>query len=152
MMNRFRKYIRIDFLFAETGLLILFCGLFSKASFDIPIHDTYFVIAYLHVAVAVCLLFHVFALVYYLLIRSGRVPVKTLNVMHYFFSILPALLMLAFRVFKLGRFAESESMSEEMDNVAKINIAISVTVLLCLLGQVVFLANILVALIRKRKI
>jgi heme/copper-type cytochrome/quinol oxidase subunit 1 len=150
-MRFLRKYTRIDRLFAITGLLILLLGAgYTSSSFDLVIHDTYFVISYFHIGIVVSSLFMLLSLVYFLLIRAGKLPVKILSGIHYFFTLLPGLGLLIFRIGRVDRYVAGSNMSEEMENWGRVNTIFSVCVLLCLLGQVIFLVNIFIALLRKR--
>ena len=152
-MTVFRKYLRVDFLFAITGLIVLLAGcLFFDSNFDISIHDTTFSTTHAHISILLFTLFLLFALIYSRIIKAQRRLVKGLNVIHYFLTILPCLAFISIRFIEvnLNRYIASEHMSEEMDNMAKLYIVFSMSVLLCLLGQILFIVNIAISLIRKK--
>lgn len=148
-----RQYLRIDFLFAITGLVVLLVGcLFFDSPFNINIHDTQFSSSHAHISILLFLIFLIFALIYGALIKFERRLVKGLNVTHYFLTITPclAIITIQFIQVKLNRYIASEHMSEEMDNMTNLYIVFSMSVLLFLLGQVLFIVNIAISLIRKK--
>lgn len=144
-----RQYIHTDFLFTISGILILFCSLlFFHSTFDIPIHDTYFVISQTHIAIALCALFMFFALVYFSFKKANRPLYKRLGATHFILTILPILTVSIIQLLP-SRHRVYQNMSEEMDNAAKFNVIISISILLCLIGQLLLLVNIVATLIRK---
>lgn len=88
--------LRIDRLFAITGLLIFFAGLFFFYSdlFEINVHDTYFVISQVHIAAGLALFFLLIALIYFLLIKSGRRILKGLAIVHFLMTLITLLLLI----------------------------------------------------------
>lgn len=145
-----RQYTQTDILFSITGLLILLIGvLFFRSTFDLAIHDTYIVISQTHIAIALCALFFFFSLLYYIFKKLNRPLYRKLGLMHYFLTILPLVTTCIINSLP-SRNRAYENMSEEMENMGKFNIIISISVLLCLLGQLLFVANIIATLFRKK--
>jgi heme/copper-type cytochrome/quinol oxidase subunit 1 len=152
-MMTLRKYTRTGYLFFLTGLLIFIYGLMysHNTTINIIIHDTYFVIANFHVTTALSIIFTSFAFVYFLFYKISRRLVRVLGILHYFFSILPLIVAFVCRNISMvqSRYHSNENWSEEM-NPSKFIIAAVIVLLICLLGQILFVVNIIISLIRKK--
>lgn len=137
------------FLFATTAVLILLFGfLNSQSTLNVNKHDTYFVIASFHVALFLCGIFLLLAIIYYAFLRCKIPLYKGLGITHFLMSIIPVLVIqyivrapMAHRVY--------QHMSDEMSNLGKVNAMISISVLFGIIGQLLFLINIIVTLLRK---
>ena len=149
-MTFFKKNIKIEFLFALTGLLILLVGLiFFRSTLDIVFHDTYLVISQVHITIGLFVIIGVFSLIYFFFKKIGKQLHELLGLIHYFFTILPLLTVTIINLL-LNSHIPNQGFSKEMENAEKINMIIAVTVLFCLLGQVLFFVNIIITLLRKK--
>lgn len=136
-------------LFALTGVLTFSVGLFClNSTLDINMHDTYFLISYLHVGTVLALTFLSIALIYFMFKRRNRPLYRRLGLTHYVLSILPIFAATLIN-FEPQRHLANQDFSEEMANVEKFNIVLSASLFLCLLGQVLFVTNIILTLLRK---
>ncbi len=148
-MTPMRQYTQTDILFSITGLLILLAGtLFFRSTFNLAIHDTYFVISQTHIAIALCVTFLFFSLLYFIFKKANRPLYKRLGSIHYILTVLPLVATCIIDLLHSRRRAY-ENFSEEMEIMEKFNIIISISVLLCLLGQLLLVTNIIATLLRK---
>ncbi|MES2515294.1 MAG: hypothetical protein V4580_14170 [Bacteroidota bacterium] len=58
---------RLDVLFLLTGILLFIMCFFMGDTFDVSLHDTYFVIAYFHIGLMFLLIHGMFALTYFVM-------------------------------------------------------------------------------------
>jgi cytochrome c oxidase subunit 1 len=141
---------RIDLLFVVTGVLIfLIAFLVYPSGIDLNVHDTYFVIANLHIAFVLLLLFLFLGFVYFIFQRMNRPLKRVPGFIHYFISTFTVL------VFTLSpllvnhaprRYNPSDPVYE---NLHVINLIITISAILFLIAQAVFLYNILRSIFKK---
>ena len=57
--------------------IIMLIGILSEdAVLDINVHDTYYVIAYLHLAILISILFGIFGIGYWIMLKADRKTIK----------------------------------------------------------------------------
>jgi heme/copper-type cytochrome/quinol oxidase subunit 1 len=144
-----KRYIQADILFLATGALTLLVGLlFYNSTLDIAIHDMYFLISYFLIALILGATFLLFALIYYSFKRAGRPMYRILALMHYFLTVLP-ILATTLIDYSPSRHLSNQDFRDEMENAEKLNIIISALAFLWLIGQLIFITNILTTIMRK---
>jgi len=145
-----KKYFRTEYLFAFTGIVILILGLlFYHSTFDIAIHDTYFVIGHSVVAMILFSFCLFFASVYFLF-RSAHKPLQNiLGFIHYLFTFLPLIIPVLINT-SPHRYHPGDDMSAIMEDDNKLIIFLAIAIVLCGFGQAIFLINIIAALFRKK--
>ena len=140
-------------------LFVVAClfGSFSDTALDIPIHDTYFVIAFGHWYLAIALLLGAFALLYVLLERVFKLKLaRSLALTHFAFT-LPLMLYLCVLVLDPRLFNPTPkryySYSEFEPSLALfgIGIPLAIVVILFVIGQLALLIAILRAVFRIRR-
>jgi len=146
-----KNFSRIDFLFSVTGLFVLLVGLiFFRSAFDINVHDTYFVIANSHITIGLTFLFFIFSLIYFSFARLGRPLKKGLGLTHYIITVL-TLFITVFPptfLFKPTRYSPADA---SLDSNFDVNTLILLVFFTFILGQLLFLINIIWTLIRSKK-
>lgn len=144
------------FLYGLTGIILLLLGFISTGTIDIVQHDTYYVIANSHVYFVLALLFWIFAVVAFLLIKGKRKFNNTLFYIHYLLSvvgIITLIILLNFPVVEsmnhdysvYGEF-ETTTWSEQK------NSWISLIIVIVLFAQLLFVFNLFRSLVRKKRI
>jgi heme/copper-type cytochrome/quinol oxidase subunit 1 len=145
-----RQYTQTDFLFTITGGLILLIGqFFSNSILDIAIHDTYLLISYMHVAIILCASFLFFAFIYFILKKVNKPLYSVLGWTHYCLTVLPLLSATVIN-FTPNRHFANQNFNEEMANAERYNVIIVISVLLCILGQFLFVVNIIASLLKRK--
>ena len=82
-MKKITQMPRIVLTYGLTALIVLVSSLFISGSIDIAIHDTYVVIAKVHVVLAIALLFVFFSLTIWGIHKISRRLSSVLNWFHY---------------------------------------------------------------------
>ena len=111
---------------------------------DINVHDTYYVIAYLHLAILVSILFVIIGIGYWIMQKAGRKLSKWLNWTHIGLTFGGTLV-----VWILTKFYRTEIMEYEFNN--NLTLIITLVVLLMIIGQIIFPINIIYGLTKKKK-
>ena len=82
-MTKITQMPRIVLTYGFTALIIVLTSFFVRDSLDIALHDTYFVIAKVHITIAIALLFLIFTLTTWGIDKIGRRLSSMLNWLHY---------------------------------------------------------------------
>lgn len=137
--------LKTYFSFAILSFLFLISGFFlgDKSTLDINVHDTYYVIVYSHLywLISWCL-FVVFTI--YLVLDKAKIELNLLFRIHVFGTIV-SLIGLTFPyefIFKPSHFPL-------FDDFLYVNLCLSISALLFLLFQILFIINIFVSIIKK---
>ena len=124
--------------------IIILIGIMSgSADLDINVHDTYYIIAYLHLAILISILFGIIGIGYWLMQKADRKLSKWLNWIHIGLTFGGTLI-----VWILTKFYRNEIMEWEFNN--NLTMVITLTVLLMIIGQLIFPINIIYGLIKKK--
>ena len=116
----------------------------GDAVLDINVRDTYYVIAYLHLAILISILFGIIGLGYWIMQKVDRKLSKWLNWTHIGLTFGGSI-----TVWILTKFYRTEIMEYEFnDNLTSI---ITLIVLLMIVGQLIFPINIICGLLKKKK-
>jgi heme/copper-type cytochrome/quinol oxidase subunit 1 len=150
-----KRLKRIDTLFLSMGLLILIHGfIFREHVWDVPIHDTYFVIVHSHVAIALFLIHVLYTIVYFLINKYQK---YALGLLHFIFHSLPFVHYLLSSLFyiALGGYNQRRYYSNP-DNDTFFDTLFSDPIypilLLFMLGQFLFLINIVFSIVGAIKV
>ena len=124
-------------------LIIMPIGILSgDAVLDINVRDTYYVIAYLHLAILISILFGIIGLGYWIMQKANRKLSKWLNWTHIGLTFGGTI-----TVWIMTKFYRTEIMEYEFnDNLTSI---ITLIVLLMIVGQLIFPINIICGLLKK---
>ncbi|WP_299523685.1 cbb3-type cytochrome c oxidase subunit I [Winogradskyella sp.] len=124
--------------------IIMLIGILSGDSvLDINVHDTYFVIAYLHLAILISILFGIIGIGYWIMKKANRKLSKWLNWTHIGLTFGGTLV-----VWILTNFYRTEIMEYEFNN--NLTLIITLIILLIIIGQLIFPINIIYGLIKKK--
>ncbi|WP_460219343.1 cbb3-type cytochrome c oxidase subunit I [Psychroserpens sp. MEBiC05023] len=124
--------------------IIILIGILSgDAVLDINVHDTYYVIAYFHLATLISILFGVIGIGYWIMQKADRKLSKWLNWTHVGLTFGGVLV-----VWILTKFYRTEIMEYEFNN--NLSLIITLIVLLMIVGQLIFPINIIYGLTKKR--
>ena len=116
----------------------------GDAVLDINVRDTYYVIAYLHLAILISILFGIIGLGYWIMQKANRKLSKWLNWTHMGLTFGGTI-----TVWIMTKFYRTEIMEYEFnDNLTSI---ITLIVLLMIVGQLIFPINIICGLLKKKK-
>lgn len=110
---------------------------------DINVHDTYYVIAYLHLAILISILFGIIGIGYWVMQKANRKLSKWLNWTHIGLTFGGALI-----VWILTKFYRTEFMEYEFNN--NLTLIITLIIFLMIIGQLIFPINIIYGLIKKK--
>jgi len=124
--------------------IIILIGILSgDAVLDINVHDTYYVIAYFHLATLISILFGIIGIGYWIMQKAGRKLSKWLNWTHVGLTFGGILI-----VWILTKFYRTEIMEYEFNN--NLSLIITLIVLIMIVGQLIFPINIIYGLTKKR--
>ncbi|WP_418603005.1 hypothetical protein [Hwangdonia sp.] len=141
-MNKLIEKPHLIFLLAIP--IIMLIGILSgDTMLDINIHDTYYVIAYFHLAILISILFGVIGIGYWIMLKSDRKLSKWLNWTHIGLTFGGT-----FIVWILTKFYRTEIMEYEFNN--NLTLIITLILLLMIIGQLIFPINIIYGLIKKK--
>ena len=122
---------KTPFAFIIFGVLILlFTIVFSNSNFNLNLHDTYFIISYLHISILVCIYLIFIGLIYLIFKKLNN----KLGVIHLIVSIFPIIISIA-----SSYILEQQN----LENVKRINYIIAFSALIIILGQIIFIINII---------
>ena len=125
--------------------LVLVIGLLSgDTTWDVNIHDTYYVIAYTIITWLIAIILGIFGLGYWLMHRLNRDLSKGLNILHLGLIYGGALIL-----WILSQSFRSDFMEYKFND--NLSLAVMLVLILIILGQLVFPINLIYALTRKRK-
>ncbi|WP_299365896.1 cbb3-type cytochrome c oxidase subunit I [Winogradskyella sp.] len=141
-MNKLIEKPHLIFLLAIP--IIMLIGILSGDSvLDINVHDTYFVIAYLHLAILISILFGIIGIGYWIMKKADRKLSKWLNWIHIGLTFGGTLVL-----WILTKFYRTEIMEYEFNN--NLTLIITLIILLIIIGQLIFPINIIYGLIKKK--
>lgn len=115
----------------------------GDAILDINVHDTYYVIAYFHLAILISILFGIIGLGYWIMQKAGKKLSKGLNWTHIGLTFGETLM-----VWILTQLYRTDFMEYEFNNI--LTLVISLIILLMVIGQLIFPINIIYGLIHKK--
>ena len=138
-MNRLIKKPYKPFLLAILPVMLL--GFLSRgAVLDINIHDTYVIIDYGHLAIFSSVLFAIIGISYWAMTKANKKPATWLSVIHLILTFGGSLMLLILHNFySLDRFAYAFN---------NLTTAITLSVLVTLIGQILFPINIVYGLLK----
>lgn len=145
------KLKRLDLLFLLTGLLLLIpCLIFGGRRLDINLHDTYFVIASLHIGVLFFLIYGLFSLIYFLIRRHQN---YILGLLHLFLGTPLFIHIILTTFFFMGGAPGRYNANTDIDTAFDTTFVESIYIIITLftLGQLLFLTNIILATINAIK-
>jgi cytochrome c oxidase subunit 1 len=141
----------IHLLFGFTGLAIFILSEISRHStYDFNMHDTYLVVPSWHVSLIVFFLFSFFGFVYYGFAKLYRPLGKKLSRVHYCITTLTVLLFFILPYFMNGLPGRISSRDSWTDSMEVLNVFITVSFLLFVSAQLLFLINIGMTIFRKK--
>lgn len=118
-------------------------GFFSgDAELDINVHDTYYVIAYVHLIKLISVLFGIIGLGYWIMQKTNKKLSKWMNLTHIGLTFGGSLIILI-----LAQLYREEIMEYEFNN--NLTLIITLILLIMILGQIIFPINIIYGIIRK---
>ncbi len=141
-MNKLIEKPHLFFLLA-IPIILLIGVLRADAVLDINIHDTYYVISYMHFAILVSILFGIIGIGYWIMQQTNRKLSKWLSWIHIGLTFGGTLL-----VWILTKFYQTEIMEYEFN--AHLTLIITLIILLMLVGQIIFPINIIYGMIKKK--
>lgn len=146
-----KKLLNTPFIFIFTGFTILVVGLiFFQSTLDINLHDTYFVIAHVHIALYLCLLFLAFSLIYFIFNKLKKPLNKSLAIIHYIFTIL-TIILLVFSSTDSYNHIKRYTGDNPFDSEFSIKPFILFLSLTFIIAQIIFIFNIVWTLLKKKK-
>lgn len=136
------------------GLTGLFLG---NVAVDIPLHDTYFVVAHFHMVMGVSAIMGIFAGIYHWLPKvTGRMYNETLGKIHFFITFVGAYLVF-FPMFLMGfqgiprRYFSFDLVAFAPSGMDAVNLMVSVAALAVGAAQLIFAANVAWSAFRGRQ-
>ena len=135
-------------MFAFTGALLFLIEYFAySTALDLNFHDTYFVVARLHVGLLLLVQFSFLGLCYFVFKRINRPLNRSLGLIHYFVT---AFTVLFFALGPLFLVNVPRRAYEPSDAYLQfINIAVTIIAILFLVAQALFVLNIALSIFRK---
>ncbi|MBT0607785.1 cbb3-type cytochrome c oxidase subunit I [Aequorivita echinoideorum] len=131
-------------IFLLTIPIIMLIGILSRDSvLDINVHDTYYIIAYLHLAILISIFFGIIGIGYWIMLKADRKLSKWLNWTHIGLTFGGTLV-----VWILTKFYRTEIMEYEFNY--NLTLMITLIILLMIVGQLIFPINIIYGLIKKK--
>ncbi len=120
-------------------------GILSRdAALDINVHDTYYIIAHLHLAILASILFGIIGFGYWIMQKADRKLSKRLNWTHVGLTFGGILI-----VWILAQFYRTEIMEYGFND--NLTLIIKLIILLIIFGQLIFPINIIYGLIKKKR-
>jgi len=141
-MKRLIEKPHLIFLLA-IPVIMLIGTLSGDAVLDINVHDTYYVIAYLHLAILISILFGIIGIGYWIMLKAGRKLSKLLNWTHIGLTFGGTLV-----VWILNKFYRAEIMEYKFND--NLTLIITLIILLMIVGQLIFPINIIFGLIKNK--
>jgi len=139
-MNRIIKKPYKPFLLAILPVMLL--GFLSRgAVLDINIHDTYVIINYWHMALLISVLFAISGISYWAMTKANKKPATWLSAIHLILTFGGSLML-----WILPNFYSVYSFAYAFNNLTA---AIIISILVMLIGQILFPINIVYGLLKK---
>src|SRR5690606_11861265 len=125
--------------------IIMLIGFISgDGVLDINVHDTYYVIAYIHLSTMISIFFGIIGLGYWIMLKANRKLSKWLNLIHIALTFGGILL-----IWILAQLFRESIMEYEFNN--NLTLAIYLIALIAVFGQIIYPINIIYGLIKKNK-
>ncbi|WP_308993955.1 hypothetical protein QLS71_013885 [Mariniflexile litorale] len=141
-MNKLIEKPHVIFLLAIP--IIMLIGILSgDAVLDIHAYDTYYVIAYMHFAILISILFGIIGIGYWIMQKADRKLSKWLNWTHIGLTFGGTLVL-----WILTKLYRTEIMEYEFNN--NLTLIITLIILLMMVGQIIFPINIIYGMIKKK--
>ena len=134
------------FLWLSIPFMIIIGYADANENIDINIHDTYYVITNGHLLGFLCLYFAVLGLIYWAMIRSGLKPIGWMTITHLICTIDTLFFIWLISVFDWFTYSGPEYVHIQGKQV----MVMVYCLLLFLLGQVIFVLNLLITLIFRK--
>lgn len=115
----------------------------GDAVLDINVHDTYYVIAYLHLAILISIFFGIIGIGYWIMLKVDRKLSKWLNWTHIGLTFGGTLVL-----WILTKLYRTGIMEYEFNN--NLTLVITLIVLIMIAGQLIFPINIIYGLTKKK--
>ncbi|MCL6295430.1 cbb3-type cytochrome c oxidase subunit I [Jejuia spongiicola] len=126
--------------------MIMLIGFINgEAALDINVHDTYYIIAYIHLAILISILFGIIGLGYWIMLETNRKLSKLLNLIHI------TLTIGGFIAIWITSLILTESAEYEFDDIGKRNLIIALILFLMILGQFLYIINLIIGLFKRIK-
>lgn len=139
-------------LFISGGLTGIFLG---NSTIDIPLHDTYFVVAHFHIVMGVAAFFGMFAGIYHWYPKMfGRYLNSTLGAVHFWVTIIGAYAIFFPMHFMTGiprRYYRFDSF-EFANHFTDLNIFITIAAIIVFIAQLLFVINFFYSMFKGRKV
>ncbi len=129
-------------------IIILIGFLSGDGPLDINVHDTYFIIYHIHLAMLISIIFGIIGFGYWIMQKANRRLSKWLNLTHVVLTIGGLLLIRI--LLQLFREPETETLISDFDFNENLNIAMFIIALIVIFGQIVYPINIIRGIIIKR--
>ena len=145
------KLKRLELLFLLTGFLLFIpCLIFAGRTLNINLHDTYLVIASLHIGIFFFLIHVFFSLVYFLIRRHHN---YILGLLHLICGTPLFIHIILTTLFFMGGSPSRYNANTDIDTVFETTFADSIYIIIILfaLGQLLFFTNITLAIIHAIK-
>lgn len=130
--------------------IIMLIGIFSRDSaLETNVHDTYYVIAHVHLATLISIFFGIIGIGYWVMQNTKRKLSKWLNWIHIIMTIGGFITM-----FVISHLTFDSSLQSEFplfDNLSKQSLILSLIFLIILFGQLFYLVNIIIGIFRENK-
>ena len=124
--------------------IIMLIGILSEdAVLDINVHDTYYIIAYLHLATLISILFGIIGFGYWFVLKANGKLSKWLSLIHITLTFGGILL-----IWILAQLFRESIMEYNFNN--NLTLAIYLIALIAIFGQIIFPINIISGIIGKR--
>lgn len=155
-MTKITQMPKIVLTYGLTAVIILLTSLFIGGSLDIALHDTYFVIAKVHLIITIALLFVLFTLITWGINKISRRLSSVLNWLHYGLTIvsLVTIVVLTNKIAIQTATYKNYSVFDEIEEYEaqmSINEWLAIIGVILILSQLLFLINVIRAFIVKRK-
>ncbi|MFS4469707.1 cbb3-type cytochrome c oxidase subunit I [Maribacter sp. 2210JD10-5] len=146
-MSKFSKSPYLIFFIAAAVTMLV--GILSRdATLDINIHDTYFIIGYLHLAVLISIFFGLIGLGYWIMHKMNKRLSMWLNWTHILLTIggLIVLFMTPYFSFTF----KDQSAFPLFDELERKNLIMISTISLMIIAQFIYLINLIIGMFRTR--
>ena len=131
-------------------IIFLLSILVQNDTLDVNIHDTYYVISNFHVSILLTLLLSLIAFGYWMMIKADRRLNKWLNLSHILLTLGSLLVPYTYWIISLNFNSDSTVFNDYNSNLNTLLIFVIASIIL---GQIIFLINIVIGLLlKKRKI
>ena len=130
-------------------ILMLVGILYGDSVLYFNVHDTYFVIAYLHVALLIAVFFGILGIGYWMVHRTNRKLSKWLSMVHLVLTL--GGLIALFGVPNLLDDRTAASPFPVFDQLERQNLMVMGITILLLVGQLLYLVNLTIGIFRKNK-